>query len=329
MMKMVPVWVLAAALVACPGVAWAQDDDSGDDGRQNPPHNAMQLRHRLLHRFDENGNGRLDHRESHRAMQTVMRVLSRNHGRVIKISDLPAGLRPIFALFDHNKDGVLGSVEQRRLAHAMSHAARPPHRPHPPGRPGDGADRPQRPGDGADRPERPERPEKPKPPVRPEDGDAGQDGSQRPHPPRLTPELLHRLRSLLLQAFDRNHNRRLDPPERGHARRVLLGFLSRQRGEEIEISSAPSRLGQILGLFDFNGDGKLGPVEKRVLMRALKILLRPRPRPEPGEPGDGDRPERPRPDRPIGDDLDDSRPGDRPADGGFEVRPGRPPWPDF
>ncbi len=24
-----------------------------------------QLRHRLLHRFDENGNGRLDHRESH------------------------------------------------------------------------------------------------------------------------------------------------------------------------------------------------------------------------------------------------------------------------
>ena len=32
---------------------------------------------------------------------------------------------------------------------------------------------------------------------------------------------------------------------------------------------------------------------------------------------------------PITDHLDDSHPDDKPADGGFEVRPGRPPRPDF
>jgi len=319
-MKLVAMWVLVASVVVCPGVngspAWAQDDNAG---RRPPPSTdlIMRLRHHLLHRFDENGNRRLDHRESHHALQTVMGVLSRHRGRAIRISDLPAGLRPIFVLFDHNRDGLLGPVEQMGLSRTMPHAARVPHRPRPPQRPDTGTDRP-------------DRPEKPRPPARPGgDGDAGDDGSQRPRPPRLTPELIDQLRNLLLQAFDRNNNHRLDPPERSHARRTLLGFLSRHRGTEIEVGATPPRLGRILGLFDFNGDGKLGPIEKRLLIQALKILLRPRPRPESGPPGGGDRPQRPRPDRPLGDDLDDCRPGDRPADGGFEVRPGRPPRPDF
>ena len=329
-MKTVSLWMLAAAVFLCPGatgsVAVAQEGGGGNGEGHSPPLSVLrQLRHRLLHRFDENGNGRLDHRESHQALRTVLGVLSRNRGRAINISELPAGLRPIFAMFDRNGDGVLGPIEQRALGHAMRHAARPPHRPRPPRPPGDGEE-------GADKPEKPEKPERPKKPKPPGEGDAdedGKDGPHRPHPPRLTPELLRRLRALLLAAFDRNHNRHLDPPERGHARRVLLGFLSRHRGEVIEIASAPPRLGRILGLFDFNGDGKLGPAEKRLLHRALQIVLRPRPRPEPGEPGEGGRPERPRPDRPIGEDLDDSHPDDKPADGGFEVRPGRPPRPDF
>jgi len=320
-MKIVSLWTLAAAVVLFPGVggslAFAQGGGGNEDGHSPPPSVLRQLRHRLLHRFDENGNGRLDHRESHQALQTVLGVLSRNRGRAVNISELPAGLRSIFAMFDRNGDGVLGPIERGALGHAMRHAAKPPRRPHPPRPPGDGED-------GAGKPK-----PKPKPPG---DGDAdedGEDGPNRPHPPRLTPELLRQLRALLLAAFDRNHNHRLDPPERGHARRVLMGFLSRHRGEVIDIASAPPRLGQILGLFDFNGDGKLGPAEKRLLHRALQIVLRPRPRPEPGEPGDGDRPKRPRPDRPIGDDLDDSQSDDRPADGGFEVRPGHPPRPDF
>ena len=321
LMKTVSLWMLAAAVILFPGVggslAFAQGGGNGD-GHSPPPTVVRQLRHRLLHRFDENGNGRLDHRESHQALRTVLRVLSRNHGRPINISELPAGLRPIFAMFDRNRDGVLGPIEQQRLAHAMRHAARPVQRPHPPRPPGDGEG-------GADKPEKP----RPKPPGEGDADEDGSDGPNRPHPPRLTPELLRQLRALLLAAFDRNHNRHLDPPERCHARRVLLGFLKRHRGEDIEIASAPPRLGRILGLFDFNGDGKLGPAEKRLLHRALHIVLRPRPRPEPNEPGDGDRPQRPRPDRPIGEDLDDSRPDDRPADGGFEVRPGPPPRPDF
>jgi len=325
MMKTVLLVLLTAGLVLCPGAsverAWSAE---GDDGGHRPPGNVVgQLRHRLLHRFDENGNGRLDHREAHHAMKTVIGILSRHRGRPITISDLPAGLRPIFGMFDKNGDGILGPVEQRRLAHALRHAGRHPHPPKPPEKPGDG-----------DAGERPERPGKPGRPERPGDGDGASDdgdevGPDRPHPSRLTPELVRQLRALLLSAFDRNQNGHLDPPERAHARRVVLGFLSQEQGEAIEIASAPQRLAGILGLFDFNGDGKLGPQEKRLLRQALHIVLRHRPRPDkPGEPS-GDRPERPRSDRPIGDDLDDGRPVDRGGDDGIEVRPGHPPRPDF
>lgn len=323
-MKTVWLVLLTAGLVLCPGAsaerAWSAE---GDDGGHRPPGNVVgQLRHRLLHRFDENGNGRLDHREAHHAMQTVMGVLSRHRGRPITISNLPAGLRPIFGMFDQNGDGVLGPVEQRRLAHALRHAARHPHPPKPPEQPGDG-----------DAGERPDRPGKPGRPDRPGDGDASDDGDDgghdRPHPPRLTPELVRELRALLLSAFDRNQNGYLDPPERAHARRAVLGYLSQHQGSVIEIASAPQRLAGILGLFDLNGDGKLGPHETSLLRKALHIVLRHRPRPDkPGEPG-GDRPERPRGDRPIGDDLDDCRPKDRGGDDGIEIRPGHPPRPDF
>ncbi len=278
------------------------------------------LRQRLLHRFDENGNGRLDHRESRHALRTVLSVLSQNRGRTIKISDVPAGLRPIFALFDRNRDGVLGPLEQMNLARAMPHAARPDHKHDRPGKPGE------------DRRDRPQPPEKPKGPGDGADGEDSDDradrpGGRRPRPPRLTPEVLRQLRRLLQGAFDRNNNGRLDPPERCQARRATLGFLGRHRGQDIDLSQVPSKLGPILALFDFNKDSKLGPLEQHVLKRALQILLRPRPRPEP--PGDGaERPQRPRPDDSLGDELDESRP-ERPSDGGFEVRPGRPPRPDF
>ncbi len=321
MMKTVWLVLLAAGLVLCPGVsvekAWSVE---GDDGGQRPPGNVVgQLRHRLLHRFDENGNGRLDHREAHHAMQTVMGILSRHGGRPITISNLPVGLRPIFGMFDQNGDGVLGPVEQRRLAHALRHAARHPHPPKLPEKPGDG--------DAGEPPGKPGRPERPGDGGASDDGDEG--GHDRPHPPRLTPELVRELRALLLSAFDRNQNGHLDPPERAHARRAVLGFLSQHQGSVIEIASAPQRLAGILGLFDLNGDGKLGPHETRLLRQALHIVLRYRPRPDkPGEPG-GDRPERPRGDRPIGDDLDDCRPNGRGGDDGIEIRPGHPPRPDF
>jgi len=304
-MRTISLWLLAVGLVVCPapggGPVWAQDSEAVARRRPSPKI-VGQLRQRLLRRFDENGNGRLDRRESQHAMSTVLGVLARNRGRTIPISKLPAGLRPIFSLFDRNRDGVLGPIEQINLSRTLSHAVRSP------GRPGGGSGQP---GDG--------------------DGNAdegGGTGSRPPRPPRLTPELLQRLRGLLLKAFDRNRNGRLDPPERSHARRVLLSFLSRHRGEEISLESAPPRLGSILGLFDFNGDGKLGLGENRLLRRALLIVLRPRPRPDSNESAGKKRPLRPRPDRPLGEELDDSRP-DRPADGGFEVRPGRPPRPDF
>ena len=303
-MRTVSSWLLLVGMVFClfssgDGLVRAQQDESF--ARTRPSQKVIgQLRQRLLRRFDENGNGRLDRRESQHAMRTVLGVLTRNRGRVITISKLPAGLRSIFALFDRNRDAVLGPVEQVNLSRALLHAVRPPRRSESgAGQPGDG------------------------------NADEGiGSGSRPPRPPRLTPEILQRLRGLLLKAFDRNRNGRLDPPERSHARRVLLEFLSRHRGEEIAIESASPRLGPILGLFDFNGDGNLGPGENRVLRRALLIVLRQRPRPDSNGPDGEKRPTRPRPDRPLGEELDELRP-DRPADGGFEVRPGRPPRPDF
>ena len=259
-----------------------------------------QLRQRLLRRFDENGNGRFDRRESQHAMRTVLGVLAGNRGRVITISKLPAGLRQIFALFDRNRDGVLGPIEQVKLSRTLSYAVRPAR--------GPGGDAGQREGGSVD-------------------GDGGA-GSQPPRPSSLTPEVLQRLRSLLLTSFDRNRNGRLDPPERSRARRVLLDLLTRHRGEDISIESASPRLGPILGLFDFNGDRSLGPGENRVLRQALLIVLRPRPRPDADGPDGRSRPTRPRPNRPLGEELDDLIP-DRPAGGVFEVRPDRPPRPDF
>lgn len=300
-MKWNSLWLLAFSLVLCGSDAdpvLAQDTGTA---HQSPPNVVMALRRHLLHRFDENGNGRLDLREARQATRTVLGVLRKNRGNAVVIAELPAGLRSIFSMFDRNRDGVLGPAEQIKLGRAMPHATRPPRR----------------------------RPKPPKPPVRPGDGDADGDDDGRSRPPRLTPALLHRLRSLLLQAFDRNQNEVLDPPERCQARRTLFGFLSRLRGQEIPIGSAPPRLGRILGAFDLNRDGKLGARETQVLIRALKILLRPRPRPESGEPGDGEPPSRPRPDPPIGEDFDDLRPDGPSSDGGFEVRPGRPPQPDF
>ena len=303
-MRTVSSWLLLVGMVFClfssgDGLVRAQQDESFV--RVRPSQKVVgQLRQRLIRRFDENGNGRLDRRESQHAMRTGLGVLARNRGRVITISKLPVGLRPIFALFDRNRDGVLGPVEQVNLSRALLHAVRPPRRSESgAGQPGDG------------------------------NADEGiGSGSRPPRPPRLTPEILQRLRGLLLKSFDRNRNGRLDPPERSHARRVLLEFLSRHRGEEIAIESASPRLGPILGLFDFNGDGNLGPGENRVLRRALLIVLRQRPRPDSNGPDGEKRPTRPRPDRPLGEELDELRP-DRPADGGFEVRPGRPPRPDF
>ena len=303
-MRTVSSWLLPVGMVFClfssgDVLVRAQQDESFV--RVRPSQKVVgQLRQRLLRRFDENGNGRLDRRESQHAMRTVLGVLAKNRGRVITISKLPVGLRPIFALFDRNRDGVLGPVEQVNLSRALLHAVRPPRRSESgAGQPGDG------------------------------NADEGiGSGSRPPRPPRLTPEILQRLRGLLLKSFDRNRNGRLDPPERSHARRVLLEFLSRHRGEEIAIESASPRLGPILGLFDFNGDGNLGPGENRVLRRALLIVLRQRPRPDSNGPDGEKRPTRPRPDRPLGEELDELRP-DRPADGGFEVRPGRPPRPDF
>ena len=300
--------MLALMSVAAWSGAWSREAVLAQDkaaDRRLVPDRVSSLRRQLLHRFDENGNGRLDQREARQAMQAVLGVLRENRGRAIVISELPVGLRPICTLFDRNQDGVLGPAEQINLGRAMPHATRPLRSP------GDSTDHSRGPG-------------KPKPLVRPGDGDDGQS-----LPPRLTSEVPHQLRSLLLQAFDRNHNERLDPPERCHARRTLFGFLSRLRGQEIAIGMAPPRLGQILGPFDFNGDSKLGALEQPVLTRALKILLRPRPRPDVGEPGDGQRPRRPRPDPSIGEDLDDLRPAGPSPAGGFEVRPGRLPQPDF
>ncbi len=300
-MKWKSLWLLAFSLVLCGGDAdpvLAQD--TGTD-HQSPPKVVMALRRHLLHRFDENGNGRLDLREARQATRTVLGVLKKKRGNAVVIAELPAGLRPIVSMFDRNRDGVLGPAEQIKLGRTMPHATRPPRR----------------------------RPKPPKRPVRPGDGDADGDDDGKSRPPSLTPALLHRLRSLLLQAFDRNQNQVLDPPERCQARRTLFGFLSRLRGQEIPIGTAPSRLGRILGAFDLNRDGKLGVGETQVLIRALKILLRPRPRPESGGPGDGQPPRRPRPDPSIGEDFDDLRPDGPSSDGGFEVRPGRPPQPNF
>ena len=271
--------------------------DTGAD--QRPPASVvMSLRRHLLHRFDENGNGRLDLREARQATKTVLGILRRNRGNPLVIAELPAGLRPVVSVCDRNRDGVLGPAEQVKLRRAMPHATRPPR-------------------------------QRPKPPVRPGDGAADGDDGEKSRHPQLTPALLLRLSGLLLQAFDRNKNEVLDPPERCHARRTLFGFLSRLRGQEIPIGSAPPRLGRILSAFDLNRDGKLGIVETQVLIRALKILLRPRPRPEPGEPGDGEPPRRPRPESSIGEDFDDLRLDGPSSDGGFAVRPGRSPRPDF
>ena len=298
-MRTVLSWLLPVGMMFClssgDGLVRAEQDESF--ARTRPSQKVIgQLRQRLLRRFDENGNGRLDRRESQHAMRTVLGVLARNRGRVITISKLPVGLRPIFAVFDRNRDGVLGPIEQVNLSRTLSFAVRPPQ--------GPGGDAGQR-GDGN-----------------------GGAGSQPPRPPSLTPEVLQRLRGLLLKFFDRNRNGRPDPPERSRARRVLLDFLTRHRGEDISVESASPRLGPILGLFDFNGDRNLGPGENRVLRRALLIVLRPRPRPDANGPDNGKRPTRPRPDRPLGEELDDLRP-DRPTDGGLEVRPGRTPRPDF
>ena len=286
-------------LLSGDGLVWAQQDESF--ARVRPPQKVVgKLRQPLLRRFDENGNGRLDRRESQHAMRTVLGVLARNRGRVITISKLPAGLRQIFALFDRNRDGVLGPIEQVNLSRTLSYAVRPAR--------GPGGDAGQREGASVD-------------------GDGGA-GLQPPRPPSLTPEVLQRLRGLLLKSFDRNRNGRLDPPDRSRARRVLLDFLMRHRGEDISIESASPRLGPILGLFDFNGDRNLGPGENRVLRQALLIVLRPRPRPDADGPDGGKRPTRPRPNRSLGEELDDLSP-DRPAGGGFEARPDRPPRPGF
>ena len=292
--------VALSAFVCC-GTVQAQGDD-GRQGQERPPGDLVrQLRQRLLERFDENGNGRLDRREGRHAIEVLRGVVERHRGRLIHLSTLPAGLRSILALFDRNKDGVLDPMEMRILKRALPRVTRPPQRP-------------ERPGAEEARPDRPARPAPP----------AGGDS----RPPSLTPELVHRLRQLLLRAFDRNDNQRLDLPERRHAHTAVAGFLARHRGRKITIESAPANLRGILALFDRNRDGELGPVERILLHRALHVVLRPRQ--EPPRRGDKDRSRPPRFDRPsLDDELDRSRP-ERPTGGdGFEVRPGGTVRPDF
>ena len=135
--------VALSAFVCC-GTVQAQGDD-GRQGQERPPGDLVrQLRQRLLERFDENGNGRLDRREGRHAIEVLRGVVERHRGRLIHLSTLPAGLRSILALFDRNKDGVLDPMEMRILKRALPRVTRPPQRPDRPGAEDERPDRPER-----------------------------------------------------------------------------------------------------------------------------------------------------------------------------------------